>query len=478
MRDIIDKAIALIIRVVSFLGGFVQTRLGFWLTVIVVVFIIYEIWEWMGNKQKEIRRNLDGVPVYNRKTKEWLLPFSQEQKMALDADIDRLDYESVEGIAYLDLPADIMREASYAGHWNCGPFDLWKLTRSKLTKGQFLQVRDALWNGVSFIDELDDVSAYSVDKLWLLAKGTEYGENYCKRVRKDSPREVWERIDKEIAEARNNYWGKPHIREILEAFDEYAHHGAPFSLKAMKLKHQGDLFEFVCTDSRELEQLYKDYSIPESERFICHFAGKFACNDMMGVLKLNKEVYGQAGAQAQIPTEYAPSALVNRTVVQPAVNQTINQTVTTAKGRKIEISTAQSAKQPAPDKSLVTVRGEVVKSKSEVIIANILDKYGIDYVYEKPLQLGDRVIKPDFTFVDSLTGHTWYWEHCGMMNNEQYAENWAKKKERYHAYGISEKNDIRYQDKLLVTFDELGGGLDSSIIDEMVGAIASHEMVQ
>ena len=75
----------------------------------------------------------------------------------------------------------------------------------------------------------------------------------------------------------------------------------------------------------------------------------------------------------------------------------------------------------------VTDRGEVVRSKSELIIANMLYRNSKDlrYKYERPLELlinGEkRIFYPDFTVLNIHTGKITYWEHAGMMDNSQYA---------------------------------------------------------
>ncbi|MEE3440399.1 MAG: hypothetical protein VZR07_10670, partial [Ruminococcus sp.] len=50
-----------------------------------------------------------------------------------------------------------------------------------------------------------------------------------------------------------------------------------------------------------------------------------------------------------------------------------------------------------------TQRGEIVRSKSEVIIADALYYANIPYHYEKPIKVGDRVIYPDFTVLNVKT---------------------------------------------------------------------------
>ena len=84
-----------------------------------------------------------------------------------------------------------------------------------------------------------------------------------------------------------------------------------------------------------------------------------------------------------------------------------------------------------------TARGELVMSKSEVIIANELHGRGIDYAYEKELRFGaGRVCKPDFTIEDAASGLTVYWEHCGMLDDAEYAERWERKKKWYRENGV------------------------------------------
>ena len=111
-----------------------------------------------------------------------------------------------------------------------------------------------------------------------------------------------------------------------------------------------------------------------------------------------------------------------------------------------------------------TVRGELVRSKSEVIIANALHYNGLDYEYEPELILEGKVKRPDFKVEDYDTGVVWYWEHCGMMTDPQYKKRWEEKKKFY------EKNGIIEGKNLIVTYDE-EGSLDSNKIQEIIEEI-------
>ncbi len=69
-------------------------------------------------------------------------------------------------------------------------------------------------------------------------------------------------------------------------------------------------------------------------------------------------------------------------------------------------------------------KGERMRSKSEVIIANILYSLGIPYKYECPLYLENgQVIYPDFTILNIRTREVIIFEHLGMLGDEEYARN-------------------------------------------------------
>ncbi len=81
-----------------------------------------------------------------------------------------------------------------------------------------------------------------------------------------------------------------------------------------------------------------------------------------------------------------------------------------------------------------TYDGNQVRSKSEVIISDLLAKSGLKYEYEKLLEYEPgKKINPDFTiFLDN--GKELYWEHFGMLGNEQYSEDWGNKIDIYKKY--------------------------------------------
>ena len=75
-----------------------------------------------------------------------------------------------------------------------------------------------------------------------------------------------------------------------------------------------------------------------------------------------------------------------------------------------------------------TRKGDAVRSKSEVVVADILHALGISYSYEQPLF--SRSDPKDFRLPDftaSFEGDVYYWEHLGMLNVPSYREAWERK---------------------------------------------------
>ncbi|HGY9579727.1 TPA: ATP-dependent RecD-like DNA helicase [Vibrio harveyi] len=115
-----------------------------------------------------------------------------------------------------------------------------------------------------------------------------------------------------------------------------------------------------------------------------------------------------------------------------------------------------------------TIRGEMVRSKSEVIVANILAMMNIEYFYEKPLNVRGKTYIPDFTLRHQ--GRIAYLEHLGMLNDKAYEYNWNKKKENYESAEISE-----VLGNLIITEDGLNGSLDAKSIESKIHAWMNND---
>ncbi|GIW53803.1 MAG: hypothetical protein KatS3mg082_0207 [Nitrospiraceae bacterium] len=117
-----------------------------------------------------------------------------------------------------------------------------------------------------------------------------------------------------------------------------------------------------------------------------------------------------------------------------------------------------------------TERGELVRSKSELVIADKLHARGIDYAYEQPLVLPNgRTRYPDFMIADHARGVTFYWEHLGMLNDQGYRSRWEHKRAEYLEFGIRPYEEGGGPEGTLIeTRDEPGGGLDSAKIAALI----------
>jgi hypothetical protein len=86
---------------------------------------------------------------------------------------------------------------------------------------------------------------------------------------------------------------------------------------------------------------------------------------------------------------------------------------------------------------IVTERGECVRSKSEKIIADKLNMLNIPYRYEYPLMLDNgKTVYPDFTILKMPERKEVYFEHFGMIDDEEYFEHMIYKLNSYENNGI------------------------------------------
>ena len=116
-----------------------------------------------------------------------------------------------------------------------------------------------------------------------------------------------------------------------------------------------------------------------------------------------------------------------------------------------------------------TSRGEMVRSKSEVIIADQLANHDFEYGYEQPLTINGVTKYPDFTIEDMESGLTFYWEHCGMLHVPSYRDRWEEKLKWYRNHDIRPREDGGGENGvLIVTRDEANGSIDSAKITALI----------
>lgn len=134
------------------------------------------------------------------------------------------------------------------------------------------------------------------------------------------------------------------------------------------------------------------------------------------------------------------------------------------------------------NQQLTTDRGELVRSKSEVIIANALSASKVPYRYEFPLVIerveesgrGSRETSssfvnedfcefhPDFYCLNVRTRKEYAWEHFGMMDDAEYAARAAEKLALYSANGYFPGKN------LIITMESKSAPISSREINRVI----------
>jgi len=110
--------------------------------------------------------------------------------------------------------------------------------------------------------------------------------------------------------------------------------------------------------------------------------------------------------------------------------------------------------------------GVFMRSKSEIIIADIYTARGLKYLYEEPLHLKNgETLYPDFTLVSKDGTHRVYHEHCGMMSDLEYRKRFFSKLDKYLKNGLIPFRDV------IFTFDEPDGGIDVAQINRIISYV-------
>lgn len=109
-----------------------------------------------------------------------------------------------------------------------------------------------------------------------------------------------------------------------------------------------------------------------------------------------------------------------------------------------------------------TLKGDLVRSKSEAIIANLLYDRKIPYRYEENLLLENELIAPDFKIAVRTENRFKLLEHCGMIDDVIYRERFKRKLVLYLLNGYIPWRDVFF------TFDTVDGSIDTGAIQQMI----------
>lgn len=111
---------------------------------------------------------------------------------------------------------------------------------------------------------------------------------------------------------------------------------------------------------------------------------------------------------------------------------------------------------------ILTENNEIVRSKSEKIIADKLKLLNIPYKYEEPIIIENQLRYPDFTVLNKKTRKTYFWEHLGMLDNPEYFQETMNKLEIYF------RNRIIPGKNLIITYETSSQPLSTKAIDGLI----------
>lgn len=106
--------------------------------------------------------------------------------------------------------------------------------------------------------------------------------------------------------------------------------------------------------------------------------------------------------------------------------------------------------------------GNLLRSKSEMMIDMFLYIHQIPFRYESALHLNGVTLYPDFTIRHPKTGQYYYWEHFGLMDNPTYIDNTGSKIRTYASNGIIPNI------QLITTYETKEHPLSSELIEKIV----------
>lgn len=147
---------------------------------------------------------------------------------------------------------------------------------------------------------------------------------------------------------------------------------------------------------------------------------------------------------------------------EPSVRRVPDQTV------KDWLSVIEPRKYVDPNDCYTTRNGEIVRSKSELIIADRLTEKGVPYYYERPFTMFDVeqggyfAWYPDFLVLNRRTGRQYYWEHFGLLDDADYCAGCQFKLEEYA------KNGLFQGKNLIVTAESSKHNLNTEYIDRLI----------
>lgn len=202
----------------------------------------------------------------------------------------------------------------------------------------------------------------------------------------------------------------------------------------------------------------------KKESLICQLAQKSYDQQLLKLLQKEitalKEYLHNTQNGTAIQKLYTSLCPARRALIQPV---SLTDEKYAARWQNVETQPRQFA----PDTpEYQTARGERVRSKSEVIIADTLTRYHIPYRYEYPLKItkGPQplTIYPDFLCLNVHTRQEFLWEHFGMMDDPDYAQKATSK------LRLLQENGILPGRNLILTMETQNVPLSTRVLEKII----------
>lgn len=224
------------------------------------------------------------------------------------------------------------------------------------------------------------------------------------------------------------------------------------TLSFVKRKGQGTFFRVMYSGGRRLRK-----SINKAPELICKLARKEYLTKEKEILEKNIKTLKTAIELLTEPSADNILKAVSRHL------QGIPRQYFFAQQKKDDWANRpyQMSDYKPEEKKHTTSRGLKVRSKSEVLIAEMLYMFNISFRYEQVIWIGEIMLIPDFT-IRLPDGRIFYWEHCGLMSSKEYREHHKWKMEVYEKAGI-----VPWKN-LIVTYDDEDGNINVGIIESEI----------
>ena len=209
------------------------------------------------------------------------------------------------------------------------------------------------------------------------------------------------------------------------------------------------------------ERSYK-YIAPEDEETVLKYAQKNYRTELLGILERNEKAISEFVKRYNSnPEDTALSSLPDWQA------DMIRNDASSYNGKYIsdwlKEPYVQNPFRPE-ERTIKTLRGDYVRSKSERDIADALYRRGIPYRIDCEVKLKDGTIYTDFVILHPHTLELYYWEHSGMLGDQSYIQ---ANYDRISRYALS---GILIGERLIVTGECNKQALESETIERLIEA--------